>query len=616
MRTNRVWMVALALLSAGASPPQEPPISDVVVHEWGTFLAMSGSDGVSLDGMYHEEHALPAFVHARSRDQLRPYSIFLKGETPVIYFYTAKEQRARVQVGFPSGIWTQWYPQAQGIGPALAASPKPGSTAPSNGKIIWHVNIVPASAKVPEPAPPPTSADALWNFARDVDAAYVRTLDTTKPTRVLETERFLFYRGLGTAPLPLRMSAQKGGTLAMEPGTIGVRHVFVLRVEGGKAAYAYRPTLAPGQSIQNVIPSMTNAKPVARFETDIADDLAARLVECGLTKKEARAMVNTWRTSYFGTEGIRTLFVLPQEWTDSFIPMSITPPPKKIVRVMVGRIELLTPERERLAEAAVRDLTSVESSKRLAGFGTLQQQGRYVEPILRRVFVTSKDKHVQTLVRRLLLAGFVTDLKSGLKPALAGKLPEGMTWNEDPLHARARLAVLLREVGLDAEARAEGLAVSEQLAKNAPVPADSCQAHIDLIPWAFALEGRRDDRGAADRYGQLIDLAGLAARREDCRRCHQQTGPIQTKMLPEWWAGESYARAVARIGDLKAAVAEQEATLARSPGDAGALLRIAYLKQALGRPAEARANWSKLEPFTQPLGAALETQGAKPLLQP
>ena len=76
---------ALGMLAAA-----NPSRSDMVVHEWGTFLAMNGSDGVSLDGMYHEEHALPPFVHARSRDQLRLPSSLVKGETPVIYFYTAR----------------------------------------------------------------------------------------------------------------------------------------------------------------------------------------------------------------------------------------------------------------------------------------------------------------------------------------------------------------------------------------------------------------------------------------------------------------------------------------------------------------------------------------------
>ena len=34
-------------------------------------------------------------------------------------------------------------------------------------------------------------------------------------------------------------------------------------------------------------------------------------------------MVNTWRTSYFRTEGVRALFVMPRAWTDAFIPMQI-----------------------------------------------------------------------------------------------------------------------------------------------------------------------------------------------------------------------------------------------------------------------------------------------------
>ena len=110
----------LGLLSASSfgivsvrGRPQEPKTSDVVVHEWGTFLAMNGSDGVGLEGMYHEEHALPGFVHARSRDQLRLPSVVIKGETPVIYFYTDRPQKVRVDVRFPKGIWTQWYPQAR-----------------------------------------------------------------------------------------------------------------------------------------------------------------------------------------------------------------------------------------------------------------------------------------------------------------------------------------------------------------------------------------------------------------------------------------------------------------------------------------------------------------------
>ena len=91
--------VALAIgatfcASRGATKPAE----DLVVHEWGTFLSMQGSDGITLDGMYHEEHALPQFVHTRSKDQLRMRSVDVKGETPVIYFYTRQPRTVNVTI--------------------------------------------------------------------------------------------------------------------------------------------------------------------------------------------------------------------------------------------------------------------------------------------------------------------------------------------------------------------------------------------------------------------------------------------------------------------------------------------------------------------------------------
>src|ERR1044071_3071238 len=101
-----VTLSAHGLARAGGGVNEEPPPNDLVVHEWGTFLSMSGSDGVALDGMYHEEHALPAFVHSRTRDQLHLHSASLKGETPVIYFYTDHEQKVGVTVHFPKGVWT------------------------------------------------------------------------------------------------------------------------------------------------------------------------------------------------------------------------------------------------------------------------------------------------------------------------------------------------------------------------------------------------------------------------------------------------------------------------------------------------------------------------------
>ena len=403
-----------AALGVGADASR----SGLVVHEWGTFLAMNGSNGVTLDGMYHEEHALPGFVHARSRDELRLRTSNLKGETPVVYFYSDTPAKVRVEVGFPGGLWTQWYPQADFVGPSLVqAGALPHAR---NGRIGWTVDVLP-----PQLGPrslPETRSDALWNYTRDVDAAYVSTSDSTRQGNPKEWERFIFYRGLGEAGLPLDVSATGGGRLKCGPDlTEGLRHVYLLRVERGRGAYHYRPWLRCGERIDDVVPAMNSSQPLDRFAVTVADDLAARLVESGLYEKEARAMVNTWRTSYFESDGIRVLFVLPQSWTDRFIPMTIDPRPDELVRVMVGRIELLTAERERAAEAAIANLGSPDPQVRARAFDTLRNEGRYVEPIVRRTLESSADERVRTLCRRLLLTDFITDIRTSLTDAADGR---------------------------------------------------------------------------------------------------------------------------------------------------------------------------------------------------
>src|SRR5262245_39850140 len=160
-----VVVIVAATLAVSASTSRR----GLVVHEWGTFLAMNGADGITLDGMYHEEHALPGFVHARSRDELRLRTSNLKGETPVIYFYADQPRQVQVEVGFPAGLWTQWYPQADYLGPSLVQQ---GSLPRANGgRIHWTVQVAPPSAT--HPPLPETASDALWNYARDVDAAFV-----------------------------------------------------------------------------------------------------------------------------------------------------------------------------------------------------------------------------------------------------------------------------------------------------------------------------------------------------------------------------------------------------------------------------------------------------------
>ena len=584
---------------APAKKPVEP--ADLIVHEWGTFLAMQGSDGVTLDGMYHEEHALPGFVHSRSRDQLRLPSVQLKGETPVIYFYTKTGGNVSVHVGFPHGIWTQWYPQASMVGPTLAAPGLPPQL--RNGRIDWSVEVIPNDPARPVTGLPETSADALWNFARDVDAAFVRAADrTTKPPKS-EFERFIFYRGLGQATLPLEMTTADAGTLRVgktpEPG---LRHLFILRVENGKGVYKYLPALRAGEALTEVIPPMTDALPLDEFTGKVAADLANRLTECGLYPKEARAMVNTWRTSYFQTEGIRVLFVLPQRWTDDFIPIAVHPQPKQIVRVMVGRLEVLTPEREKLAENAVRGLASSDAEVRELAFAYLRDQGRYVEPIVRRVLRSTKDEQVRALCNRLILSDFVTELRAATNSAT-----NGARIGEDPVFVRARLASLLREVGLEDEAKAEAEPVHAALQQMKAPPMTDHNARHYLRAYARTMEGLGDDAGAAERYGTFIRFGSQVRNSVSCTGCHQGSeGPRDMAWFRGWWAGKRFANYSIRTGQADKTMAEQEAVLARSPHDTTAQMMLAYLYEAKGDRGKAEKTWAKLGvPATKPNPVAL-----------
>ena len=284
------------------------------------------------------------------------------------------------------------------------------------------------------------------------------------------------------------------------------------RVEGGRGAYAYRPALAPGEQATGVIPTMDRARPLAEFTEAIADDLAAKLAESGLYAKEARAMVNTWKTSYFQTDGIRVLFVLPQSWTDSFIPIRILPRPRELVRVMVGRLELLS----RGARAADRGGGPRPGLRRRgAAVGRRSRisasRGGTSSRCCAALAATTRDEGVRTLCRRLLLTGFVTDLRAAIHNAADGKRLEA-----GPLELRAHLARLYREMGMTEEAKAEANAVWQGLRERTKGPNALAEDNPFVLTCRAAIhEARGEDRRAAEIYAGLIEqyVQVAAARR-------------------------------------------------------------------------------------------------------
>ena len=88
-------------------------------------------------------------------------------------------------------------------------------------------------------------------------------------------------------------------------------------------------------------------------------------------------MVKTWESAWFGDDGTRVLYVLPNGWTDRTLPLNITPTPDTLVRVMVGRHDVLTPEREQEIDALVKKSKGTDKK---AAEDALAKLGRFAAP--------------------------------------------------------------------------------------------------------------------------------------------------------------------------------------------------------------------------------------------
>jgi hypothetical protein len=210
-----------------------------------------------------------------------------------------------------------------------------------------------------------------------------------------ETEKFLFYRGLGTFTIPIKATFAAGNKIAIENGgDEPIRHLFLLHVVSGAGAFSYVPEVAARGSVTVARPQPHLAKKlvdVASMVKGLLPALKEKLVAEGLYEREAEAMVRTWERSYFHTEGFRVLYCVPRSVTDQVLPIAVTPVPKVMTRVLVGRLECITPEVEKEIESALENLSSKDSALVELAQKRLDRLGRFLEPHVRRVLSTTKS---------------------------------------------------------------------------------------------------------------------------------------------------------------------------------------------------------------------------------
>jgi hypothetical protein len=108
------------------------------------------------------------------------------------------------------------------------------------------------------------------------------------------------------------------------------------------------------------------------------------LVGDGLNPDEAAAMIQTWADSWFDEDGVRVLYLVPRAFTDSVLPLTLTPTPRALARVFVGRAEVLPAEIEQKATTLATRFIKEGSVEAAREFGRLVVP-RFTDSLIRRI---------------------------------------------------------------------------------------------------------------------------------------------------------------------------------------------------------------------------------------
>jgi hypothetical protein len=317
---------------------QSPP-PDFTAHEWGTFTSVAGSDGQAVEWTpYDGSTDLPGFVeHLGDKNLKGGLRGRIRMETPVIYFYAAQAMRVAVKVRFSQGLLTEWYPRASQVEPAPIPDRRFYDTH-IDGSIAWDsVALEPNSTAVL----PREHRQNQYYAARETSAAPL----AVNTSRGEQREKFLFYRGVSETQVPLRAIVTRDGNVQVKNlASDEIPSVILFERRGDKAGYRLSGALVGEINLQ---------RPELNSTVDALDtELESVLVQQGLFNDEAYAMVETWRNSWF-EEGSRVFYIVPRPFVDTILPLSIRPAPAEIVRVYVGRLEVVTPATEREVASAL-----------------------------------------------------------------------------------------------------------------------------------------------------------------------------------------------------------------------------------------------------------------------
>jgi hypothetical protein len=367
--------VALVLLTLPAAAED----GKWTIHEWGTFTSLQNESGDTLGGINTDDEPVPDFVHRIGHNLVQSTgqapNFFSKGvapchpdismrlETPVIYFHPpttqTKADAVSVSVKFRGGWLTEFFPKAEPTAPGLIISRNPTTDEFSynpfaalhshmESKLEWdHLEIGGAARNLPN------TTEHVWTSPRAVQTAPILAKNG-------EGEKFIFYRGIAHIDAPLKISHDtNSGELLFRSylpevhtaKPLAVRALWLVDIrKNGTLAFRSLPSLSLDSNSKKILAHTSPEFASGDFSSGnlakLRASLQSALVADGLFNDEAVGLLNTWEASYFKSPGLRVFFLVPREWTDFYLPLE-TSLAANINRVMVGRIELVTPEQRK-----------------------------------------------------------------------------------------------------------------------------------------------------------------------------------------------------------------------------------------------------------------------------
>lgn len=374
-KTLLLLFVAAAATGALSIPPSLPPAAappsssgkKLVVHEWGTFTSLQDETGRNLAGINSDDEPVPPFVHRLAPNvglaptdrnamrlakglPIRLPNVTMRLETPVLYFYPPAdrpEMHVDVRVQFRGGWLSEFYPQAEYKAPGFKlTAPVAGRISPDeSGELLWRNLHLGAKVPLVETNAP------VWLAPRAVQAATV-----TGGPKGDETEKYVFYRGVGNVQPPVRVTcdATRQALLITDGRPDAYRHGWLVSIRSdGALAFLDAPA---GQPLPAEFPGAAYAP---ENMAKLRRSMETSLVRNGLYPDEAAAMLETWQAAYFKSPGLRFFYLCPRAETDALLPLELSEP-AALTRVMIGRIELVTPEQRTLLRQLRRAIEPVQ----------------------------------------------------------------------------------------------------------------------------------------------------------------------------------------------------------------------------------------------------------------